>query len=251
MRAHAGLLPRARARSAELRACTCAHPRAPPPRFASGGSACGLCAVGEQRLVAVLTEGALCLVAPGELVAQLELGFRASCVACSPCGSELAVGGCEGELHLFALSPSAPRLVALPGGAKRHQGAVTSLAYSPAGTHLASCGADRHVYAFVLPALAPVSTSWTAHKAKVLSLAWAPSGRLLASGGVDSSIVLWSIDQPGENVVTRLAHADGVTAVGFLSDELIISAGQVRAARAVACSTPRHAACLRVFLFGL
>lgn len=196
-----------------------------------------MCSIAEQGLVAAVTETTLFVVAPGAVKAQLAVGFRASAVACSPSGSEIAVGGQEGEVHLFAFAGG--KLSKLPTGAKRHQGQVTQLAYSPAGTHLASCDANRHVYAWELPGFAPVSTSWTAHKAKVLALAWSPSGRLLATGGVDSSIVLWSIEQPDENVNTRLAHADGVTAIGFLSDDLIISAGQVRTAlrmRPIACT---------------
>ncbi|KAG8467243.1 hypothetical protein KFE25_000559 [Diacronema lutheri] len=188
------------------------------------GSACGMCALGDDGFVVAVTEKSLFVVAPGKVVAQVDAGFRASCVACSPSGAQIAIGGQEGEIQLFEYAGA--KLGRLPNGGKRHQGEVTALAFSPTGAHLGSCDAARHVYAWELPSFTPVSTSWAAHKAKVTTLAWSPSGRLLATGGVDSSLVLWSVDAPDESVTTRLAHTDGVTAVGFLSDELIISAGQ-------------------------
>lgn len=205
-----------------------------------------MCALGDDGFVVAVTEKSLFVVAPGKVVAQVDAGFRASCVACSPSGAQIAIGGQEGEIQLFEYAGA--KLGRLPNGGKRHQGEVTALAFSPTGAHLGSCDAARHVYAWELPSFTPVSTSWAAHKAKVTTLAWSPSGRLLATGGVDSSLVLWSVDAPDESVTTRLAHTDGVTAVGFLSDELIISAGQVcaRAAARAARRAQRLSARARV-----
>ncbi|KAJ1628448.1 WD40-repeat-containing domain protein [Pavlovales sp. CCMP2436] len=185
------------------------------------GSVCGMSAVGE--LLAVVSEKSVYVLSQGSLKAQAEVGFRASSVAFSPSGAEVAVGGQEGEVATFAFAGGK---LAKQGSTKRHQGEVTAMAYSPSGSHLGSCDAARGVFAWELPAFAPVSTSWSAHKAKVTALAWSPSGQLLVTGSVDSSVVLWSLEQPDENVVVRLAHADGVTAVGFLGEDLVLSAGQ-------------------------
>jgi hypothetical protein len=191
------------------------------------GSARAICAAGD--VVAVVTERTLFVVAPGKVLAQAAAGCVASRVALSPDGGQLAVGGEDGTIALFAYAGG--KLSALPGACKRHKEAVTALAYSPSGTHLATCDTARQLFAWTLPSFEPVSTSWVAHKASITSVSWAPSGRQLVTGGVDSSIILWSLDEPGENVTLRLAHADGVTAVGFIDDNTLVSAGKVPRAR--------------------
>ena len=72
-----------------------------------------------------------------------------------------------------------------------HSGAVSSLQWSRAGSHLASGGADSTVMVWSFkPTLR--AFRFVGHTAPVTCTAFSPDGALLASGSKDASVRLWA-----------------------------------------------------------
>lgn len=57
------------------------------------------------------------------------------------------------------------------------------------------------------------------------ALAWSPSGAVLASGSLDENIFLWSNAKPASKIQLAYAHMGGVTGLGWLSEESLVSTG--------------------------
>ena len=76
-----------------------------------------------------------------------------------------------------------------------HAGPITSVAFSPDGTLLASASADRTVRLWAIHAGtgAPVQTL-RSHAAAVTSVAFSPDGTLLASASFDGTVKLWAAE---------------------------------------------------------
>jgi WD40 repeat protein len=71
-----------------------------------------------------------------------------------------------------------------------HEGPLTAVAFSPDGGRLATAGWDRSVVVWDAEAGRAVNTL-VGHRDWVRAVAFAPDGRHLASGGSDSTVVVW------------------------------------------------------------
>jgi WD40 repeat protein len=154
---------------------------------------------------------------------------KVSCIQFSPDGSTLAAGSFDGKVHLWDPEGARERAVLRPGksvlcltyspdgrtlavgcfkdervrlwdlvegrevpGYPGHVGGVTSVAFAPDGTFLASGGVDRTVKLWRRPdgrnmAIARGHSGW------VKSVAFSPDGKSLASGGDDGNVRLWRL----------------------------------------------------------
>lgn len=89
-----------------------------------------------------------------------------------------------------------------------HDGSITSLDWSPDGTHLASGGTDRTIRLWDKSGK-PVAT-WQAHgRGGITALAWSPDGRVLASGGADRRVLLWDA-LTGGMILSCEGHTDEI-----------------------------------------
>jgi WD40 repeat protein len=113
-----------------------------------------------------------------------EPGFL-SCVAFSPDGQRLAVGGKSGVVILFHLSePRAPLRL------ERHTTRVSKLAFSPDGELLASGGGEQiHLWH---PTTGAHVGTLEGHAGGITALSFSSAGDLLASASVDGTVRLWS-----------------------------------------------------------
>jgi WD repeat-containing protein 1 (actin-interacting protein 1) len=154
-------------------------------------------------------------------------------------GDTTAVGFASGEILL--IEPNAQRTL------KHHRRDVTALAFSPDGTLLLAADAGKEVAiwdvaagetktAGLVAALLSVcmarvhvhARSLTFHNGRVLDVAWHPNGTHFASVGLDGTLILWEAARArfgrGRCLLPH-THRGGTTAVAFVSDDTIVTAG--------------------------
>ncbi len=138
-------------------------------------------------------------------------------VAFSPAEAYLAFG--EGRqvrvLNLRTLSTSTYA---------EHRDLVSSLAWSPDGTRLASASADGTVQVW---SVAPggLLFTYTRHRCAVRVVAWSPDGTRLATAGVDGSLHIWDVPGGGGSVVAKLPQLGAVTTLSWSPDGSCLLSG--------------------------
>ena len=75
-----------------------------------------------------------------------------------------------------------------------HEDWVTSLAFSPDGSWLASGSLDRTVRLWDMENIETTSRTLNGHEGWVSSVTFSPDGRWLVSGSYDSTIRLWTVE---------------------------------------------------------
>ena len=152
-------------------------------------------------------------------------------------GREIAVGCKDGAVRLFSVvrakdvgvgSESAQPFSLVPGAVMtRHRGEVTGCAYSPDGTRLATCDANREVLVWDPTALTVVLDKMVYHRARVTCLGWSADGVRLATGALDGQIIVWDTTKPpleGRCAVDG-AHVGGVTCLEWRDTNTVVTGG--------------------------
>jgi WD40 repeat protein len=113
-----------------------------------------------------------------------------SALAFSPDGKTLAVGGTDGQVHLFQ-SADGKLLRSLVG----HNSSVSGVAFRPGGAVLATSGRDRTVRLWD-PANGQALKVLEGHGAWAEGVVWLAQGTRLASVGADQTVRLWDLTEP-------------------------------------------------------
>ncbi|KAF4802116.1 WD repeat domain 1 [Turdus rufiventris] len=126
-----------------------------------------------------------------------DLGYEPEAVAIHPTGSTAAVGGADGNVHLYSIQGTSLKSDDKTLEAK---GPVTDLAYSHDGAFLAVCDANKVVTVFSVADGYAEHNVFYGHHAKVVCIAWSPDNEHFASGGMDMMVYVWTVSDPETRV---------------------------------------------------
>ena len=146
-------------------------------------------------------------------------GDRVVALAFSADGKLLATGGGpaseDGEVRVFEAATGKLVMDEKTTDPKNnHSDTVFGVCFSPDSKMLASCGADKFVKVFTVPAGKFVK-SFEGHTHHVLDVGWKGDGKLLASAGADNVVKIWDFEK-GEQVRTINAHQKQITRLQFI-----------------------------------
>lgn len=176
---------------------------------------------GKPVTVVASTSG-IALFADGSEVGRYSLPSPPTSVAAH--SDIIAIGSDDKIVRIFKLSGSTLQPVAELADANA---AISCLAFSPNGTHVAAGSAGGKIFVFTSSSgeWKLETNRWSAHTARVTSVSWSPDGLKAVSGSVDTNVHVWSLKEPGKRIKALNAHKEGVSAVVWHSDETVISCG--------------------------
>ncbi|AEO64553.1 uncharacterized protein THITE_2110814 [Thermothielavioides terrestris NRRL 8126] len=170
----------------------------------------------DGRIIVALNDG-IAVYANGQLLSQHPTDFTPGAIAAH--GSFVAVGAGNNTVQIYTLDPSSGKLTPT-GKLSRSTAAISALAFSPDGAHLAAGNAAGKIVVYKTGGDWAVATDrWSAHTARVLSIAWNRAGTHAASGGLDTNVHVWSLAKPGSRIKAANAHKDGVYGVAWVGEE--------------------------------
>ena len=190
------------------------------------GQPCSLaCSTPATDLVLIVSTGEVALFRGQQKVSSMSadsLGFNPTCGALWH-EEEVAIGGSDFKTHIYKLDGE---LKFTPSNVVETRSAVSALAYSPAGEFLAIGDDGRQVEVYERSTwVAKVKGKWSFHTSKVTALSWSPKGAYLASGSLDENIFIWNLANPMTKLQLPFSHAGGVTGVGWLESNKLVSVG--------------------------
>ncbi|KAI8976703.1 WD40 repeat-like protein [Trametes punicea] len=177
-------------------------------------------AVGGDSTVFVAETESIEAVRSNQKVFDLALKYAPSAIAAS--GNVVAVGGEDQKVHLYSWDGKALSETATLDGNK---GAVSALAFTPDGTLLASGDSSGKIVLYDVKERKTVTTRWSFHTGRIHSLAWTADGQHCASGSLDTHVYVWSVQKPMKNIAIKNAGPGGVSAVFWLGENDLASAG--------------------------
>src|SRR5437773_1544886 len=86
-----------------------------------------------------------------------------------------------------------------------HRNAVSSVAWSPDGSQLASASFDTTVQVWQ-SLTGQLELTYHGHSNWVTAVAWSPDGKELASAGLDTTVQIWNANT-GKALLTYIGHA--------------------------------------------
>jgi len=150
-------------------------------------------------------------------------GFEPTAVALNKNGSQVAVGGADGKIRIYAVGASGLTLSRAQEG---HRGPVTSISYSPDETKIVSSCKMRLVIVWnSSDGNKIISDEWCYHTAPPLRVNWAPDSNRIVSGGLDSDVYVWNLADKGKRIHIKNAHPLGVTDCLFIDNATIATCG--------------------------
>ncbi len=158
-------------------------------------------------------------------------------IAFQPNSLRLLLGGAAGTLHLWQLAADAGSSARETLYLNAHAGAVSAIAFSPAGDRFVSAGpvaysqlpGDRNWAAILwdMPTVAQQALL-TGHQGLIRALAYSPDGGEIASGADDGRLRFWHADSGA--VLSTLELGAPITALDYSPDGSQLAIGIARTA---------------------
>lgn len=176
----------------------------------------------EGRIIVATAKGLAVYSKDHELLTELSTSYAPTALAAA--GSTLAVGDAN-DVRIYTLS-GGNDLSETPTVLKNSSAAITTLAFSRDGAHLAAGNSQGKIVVFASADWSVATDRWSAHTARVLSLAWNDAGTHAASGALDTHVYVWSLAKPASRVKALNAHKDGVNGVAWAAgSSKVVSTG--------------------------
>ena len=177
----------------------------------------------------VVTANGITVYAEGSEVSKQKTPSPPTCIAAS--GETVAVGSDDKTIRLFkcATPTSFDSMTTLSDATHP----ISTLAFSPDGSHLATGLSNGKIYVYALSggSWTLETNRWSAHAARVTTIAWSPDSKKAVSGALDTNVFVWSLAEPGKRVKALNAHKEGVAAVLWVEDAKVVSCGADAAVR--------------------
>jgi WD40 repeat protein len=150
------------------------------------------------------------------------MGSAVNAVALSPNGNYLAVGLANNDIKI--LNPNTGATVVTLSG---HTAAITSVAFSPDGTKIATASASATNNIKIWETSGWTNTQTLTHTSLgVNALAWNPAGTSLASGATAATdnLIVWQVSD-WSTVASKTHSSVGVLSVAFSLDGTVLASG--------------------------
>ncbi|SMR56478.1 unnamed protein product [Zymoseptoria tritici ST99CH_3D1] len=173
----------------------------------------------------VATADGITLYANGAEVSQHKTPSPPTCIAAS--NALIATGSDDKTVHILdASTPTSLKELTI---LKDPTSAISALAFSPSGTHLAVGLSNGKIFVYNNTSTSGTWTletnRWSAHTARVTSIAWSPDSKKAVSGALDTNVFVWSLADPGKRIKALNAHQGGVGGVVWTEEGRVISSG--------------------------
>jgi dipeptidyl aminopeptidase/acylaminoacyl peptidase len=136
----------------------------------------------------------------------------------------------DGCAQTLSSSTAVPTPTPRPPGSvlatyRHHTNRVTTVAWSPNGTYIASGSLDQTVHVWAANTSTHLQISiYHGHTAGIQAVTWSPNGKLIASGSIDKTVQVWEA-LTGTHVATYSGHSDIVLTVAWSPDGRSIASG--------------------------
>jgi WD40 repeat protein len=144
--------------------------------------------------------------------------LRARCVAFSPDGQSVAIGGFDGEARIWNVATE-NQVAAF----RNHAQAIHSITFSPDGRQVVTASSDNTARVWAADTGKEIAT-FARHGGRVTSAAFSPDGKLVVSGSADRSARVWEASS-GAELASFRRHGGAVTTVDFSPDGKRILSG--------------------------
>jgi WD40 repeat protein len=179
-------------------------------------------AVSSSGLAVVVGGNTVLVIKGGKIASRTTVKFDVTRVAIHPDDSEVAVGGKDFKVHVFAVNGS--NGLDHKYDLADHRGEITALAYSPDGQYLAVGDGNREVIAW--RGQERKSNGWVFHTTRINSIAWSSDNIHIASVGTDSNLIVWNVSDITQRIVQKNAHYGGATEVVWTDANTVLTGGQ-------------------------